>query len=214
MKVFTFYSPVEGKRERDELALIDLWKQSWEALGWEPVVLGYESLDFDEELEEMARELKKLPSINKHNLDYWCYLRWIAVAQQGGGFMSDYDVINYSFEPREAGELTIYDRYVPCMVSGTRDEFLRAIRWFADERPKWWQVFRSDAHTSDMLILKKHESGFKQGEACVEYGVEGWATAPAVHFCNRVMKPTALLPRHEHIDRLRKLPEGPGIGLD
>jgi hypothetical protein len=207
MKVYTFYSAVEGKPQKDELALIEMWKRSWRSNGWDPVVLGYESLEFDPELEEMAARLKKLPSINKHNLDYWCYLRWVAVAQQGGGFMSDYDVINYSFEPREAVELTIYDRYVPCMVSGTRDDFLRVIGWFAEYRMGWFsRLARREAHTSDMLILKEHVSEFRQGRECVEYGVEGWDQAEAVHFCNRVMKPTALIPRHEHIDGLRELP--------
>jgi hypothetical protein len=57
-----------------------------------------------------------------------------------------------------------------------------------------------------MLILKEHVSEFRQGRECVEYGVEGWDQAEAVHFCNRVMKPTALIPRHEHIDGLRELP--------
>lgn len=206
MKVFTFYSPVEGKRERDELALIDLWKRSWQAVGWEPTVLGYDSLDFDDELEELARKLKKLPSTNKHNLDYWCYLRWIAVAQQGGGFMSDYDVINYSFEPREPGELTLYDRFVPCLVSGKREEFLRAIRWFANQKTRWMRFLGRDVHTSDMLVMESKMSEYRREQACVEYGVEDWESAPTVHYCNRVMKPTALMPRHEHIEGLRALP--------
>ncbi len=205
MKVFTFYSPVEGKREVEELLLIDLWKKSWSAMGWEPIVLGYEALDFNDDLKALVRKFKKLPSINKHNLDYWCYLRWVAVFQQGGGFMSDYDVINYSFVPRPEGELTTYDRYVPCMVSGTAKEFDRAIQWFAGQPSGLLARLNPHAHTSDMLIMKKHQSDFLQRTDCVEYGVPGWETAPAVHFCNRVMKPTALLPRHEHIERLRPL---------
>ncbi len=208
MKVFTFYSPVEGKRERDELALIDLWKRSWVAMGWEPVVLGYESLDFDADLDALVGRLKKLPSINKHNLDYWCYLRWIAVAQHGGGFMSDYDVINYSFEPREAGELTIYEEDVPCLVSGTEAEFQRAVRWFAAEPIGWHRMLGRRQHTSDMVILRQNLSEVRQLRECVEYGESGWEAAPAVHFCNKVMKPTALIPRHEHIDGLRSLPRG------
>ncbi len=208
MKVFTFYSPVEGKRERDELALIEQWKQSWVAMGWEPVVLGYESLEFDAELDALVSRLKKLPSINKHNLDYWCYLRWIAVAQRGGGFMSDYDVINYSFEPREVGELTVYEEDVPCLVSGTRAEFLRAVGWFAAEPLGWKRSFRRGQHTSDMVILRQHLQEVRQVRECVEYGKPGWETAATVHFCNKVMKPTALIPRHEHIERLRALPDG------
>jgi len=203
MKVYTFYSPVEGKREREERELIALWQESWAAMGWEPAVLGYESLVFDNELNELVRKFKKLPSINRHNLDYWCYLRWVAVAQQGGGFMCDYDVINYSFAPRAADKLTTYDRYVPCLVSGSSAEFMRAVGWFADQKVGIFSRFVSHAHTSDMLILKNHQSEFEQSNECVEYNVPGWETAPTVHYCNRVMKPSELMPRHEHIERLR-----------
>lgn len=205
MKVFTFYSPVEGKREREERELIALWKRSWEARGWQPVVLGYESLVFTDEVNAMIEKFKRLPSINRLNLDYWCYLRWVAVAQQGGGFMSDYDVINYSFEPHEPGPLTTYDRYVPCLVSGTQEEFMRAVRWFAEQKVGLLERFFPRAHTSDMLILKEHEAEFRQLSACVEYLVPGWETAPTVHYCNRVMKPIDLMPRHQHIERLRPL---------
>lgn len=211
MKVFTFYSPVEGKKENEELALIQLWKRSWEALGWEPTVLNYESLNFDDELNALVRKFKKLPSINRYNLDYWCYLRWVAVAQQGGGFMCDYDVINYGFAPREIGPLTTYDRYVPCLVSGTSAEFMRAVGWFANQKVGFFSRFVAHAHTSDMLILKDHQSEFIQGSECVEYGLSGWETAPTVHFCNRVMKPSDFMPRHEHIERLRPLPRKPSI---
>jgi hypothetical protein len=210
MKVFTFYSPVEGKREHEERALIDLWKRSWAAMGWEPTVLGYQSLTFDDEISALVRKFKKLPSMNKFNLDYWCYLRWVAVAQQGGGFMCDYDVINYSFEPRPFDQLTVYARneeqYVPCLVSGTSSEFMRAVGWFASYRVPMFARFMERSHTSDMLILKEHSSSFKLCTECIEYGDAGWDTASAVHYCNRVMRPNDLMPRHEHIERLRPLP--------
>lgn len=205
MKVFTFFSPVEGKREHEERALIDLWKRSWAAMGWEPTVLGYQSLTFDAGLDELVRKFKKLPSMNKFNLDYWCYLRWVAVAQQGGGFMCDYDVINYAFAPRPVSKLTTYDRYVPCLVSGTQEEFMRAVGWFADYKVGFLAKFASRTHTSDMLILKDNQSLFTQSKECIEYGLPGWEKAPAVHYCNRVMRPNDLMPRHEHIERLRPL---------
>jgi hypothetical protein len=232
-KVFTFYSPVEGKVEKEELALIDLWKRSWLSQGWEPVVLSYESLDDSPELRELMKEFKRLPSINKYNLDYWCYLRWVAVAQQGGGFMCDYDVINYSFSAREVGPLTVYcsvpvgsmndnvpiwrrplralrpaggddsEQCVPCLVSGSQKEFMRAVHWFASEPVGIVTRLLPYAHTSDMLILKNHSDEFVQRRDCVEYDLPGWEGAAVVHYSNNGMKPKGFVPRHEHIVRLR-----------
>lgn len=203
MKVFTFYAPVDGKQEPDELALIALWQRSWAARGWEPVVLDQASLPPDAEVARLRRRLQKLPSFNKRNLDLWCYLRWLAVARQGGGFMSDYDVINYAFAPRPAGALTTHERFVPCLVSGTAGEYLRAVRWFEEQELGWLDRWWRRVHTSDMLVMKAHRAEFAQATDCIEFGVAGWETAPVVHFCNRALKPAGLMPRHEHIERLR-----------
>lgn len=205
MKVFTFYAAVEGKQAPDELALIELWKRSWAAMGWEPVVLGRESLPATPDAMELEARLGRLPSINKRHLDLWCYLRWLAVAEQGGGFMADYDVINYSFVPRAAGRLTTHERFVPCVVSGTSAEFLRAVRWFAAQKAGWLDRLLRHVHMSDMLVMKAHQGEFDQTTECVEYGVAGWETAPLVHYCNRAMRPGGLMPRHEHIEKLRPL---------
>ncbi len=206
MKVFTFYDAVDGKREPDELALIDLWKRSWSAMGWEPTLLSGGSLSATPESRRLRDRLNKLPSVNKRNLDLWCYLRWLAVAERGGGFMADYDVINYAFVPRPPGRLTTHERFVPCVVSGTAAEFRRAVEWFAEQKVSWIERNFRFAHTSDMLVMKARQSEFDQTTECVEYGEAGWESAPLVHYCNRAMKPGNLMPRHRHIEKLRPLP--------
>jgi len=205
MKVFTFFSDVPGKEAEQERALIDLWRESWSSQGWEPVVLDEHSVPDTPENRKRLAHFRKLPSRNKQNLDLWCYLRWLTVAEQGGGFMSDYDVINYSFAPREPGELTTYDRWIPCLVSGVRDEFLRVVDWFLQERTSLIDRWKG-AHISDMLILQAHRGDFRELNECIEYDLEGWKTAPAVHFSNRGMKRDGYTPRHEHIPNLRKMP--------
>jgi hypothetical protein len=204
MKVFCFLGPVDGKSRTEELALIELWGRSWSAQGWEPVVLTPDSLAKDRETKRMLRKFSRLPSINKRNLDMWCYARWLAVAQQGGGVMSDYDVINYGFLPRESGALSCHCGFVPCLMSGTAEEFLRAVGWFDRMKPAPLLSFKK-THASDMLVLKdRREEIIRSGE-CVNFGEDGWESAPAVHFSNFSMKPKNLVPRHEWIPRIRAL---------
>jgi hypothetical protein len=206
MKVFTFYQPVDGKDAAAEEDLIALWSRSWELRGWTPVVLGQSSIPDTLENRRIVSELKTLPSQNKKHLDLWCYLRWLAVAEQGGGVMSDYDVINYDFQPFEVGALTTWDRWIPCLVSGTRDEFLRVVNWFRAERRPWWSRLRA-GHTSDMLILQAHQADLVMRRDCVEYDLHGWETAKAVHFSNRGMKAAGRMPRHVCIPQMRSLSE-------
>lgn len=204
MKVFTFFSEVQGKEAEEEAALIALWRKSWERRGWEPVVLDQSAVPNTAENRRRIRHFRGLPSRNKRNLDLWCYLRWLAVAEQGGGFMCDYDVMNYAFEPRKPGPLTTYDRWIPCLVSGSREEFLRVVEWFTRQRIGVVERLKG-SHISDMLILQAHRGEFIEGKDCVEYDLEGWKTAPAVHYSNRGMKRDGFQPRHEYIPRLRPL---------
>ena len=205
MKIFTFLGPVSGKSRRAELALAELWTNSWRANGWDPVILTPDSISRDAESCRLLNKFSRLPSRNKQNLDTWCYARWLAVAQHGGGFMCDYDVINYGFPPTASGPLTIHSGIVPCLVSGETSEFLRAVAWFdALPMPKW-RLWGRGSHISDMLIVSQRRGECMQNLDCVEFGAPGWEDARAVHFSNFSMTPGGYQPRHEWIPRLRPL---------
>jgi len=203
MKVFTYYVPIAGKPEDDELALIDVWKKSWSRCGWEPVVLDQSHLPDDPEARRLLRAFRKQPTRLRPGMAYASFARWLAVAEQGGGFMCDYDVINYSFTPLPVGEITVFERHVPCLVSGTPEEFMRICRLFADyradaaDRVGWWKC------TSDMKVLIRRPEAYLQRRDCAEYFLPGWETAAAVHFSNFAMKPRGQMPRHSRIEALR-----------
>lgn len=209
MKVFCFLGPVTGKSAAEELALVDLWKTSWERAGWEPVVLTPDSLPDDAETRARMKLYARLPSRNKRHLDKWCFARWLAVAAAGGGVMSDYDVINYGLAPFEPGRLTIHSGTVPCLVSGTAGEFLRVAAWFDELPPPPLWPWAKREHLSDMVVIQKHSTECVLNVDCKEYGWDEWESAPAVHFSNFSMKPKNHLPRHEWIPRLRPLDETP-----
>ena len=204
--VYTFCAPIHGKIPEHEAALVDLWKASWIANGWEAIVLDESAVRVDEEVARMLLAYRQLPSINRKKLDYYCYVRWLAVAQAGGGFMCDYDVINYSFRPQPVGNLALYERSVPCLVSGTAAEYERVARFFAAYAVTPDDRLQGKPHVSDMMIVTKNTWLYEQEEGCAEFGRSGWETAGAVHFSNLSMKSRSFVPRHEHIPSLRPFP--------
>jgi hypothetical protein len=204
--VYTFCAPIDGKIPEHEAALVDLWRESWEANGWEAIVLDESSVRVDQEVSRMLLAYRDLPSINRRKLDYYCYVRWLAVAQAGGGFMCDYDVVNYGFTPRPAGRLALYERSVPCLVSGTAAEYERVARFFAAYAVAPDDRLQGKLHVSDMMILTKNTWMFESLTGCAEFGRPGWESAGAVHFSNLSMKSRSLVPRHDHIPSLRPFP--------
>lgn len=203
MRIFTYYVPLQGKEVAMENALVELWRASWERAGWTPSVLTAADLPTDRSSRALLKAFRRQPSLNRRGLDYSCFARWLAVAQQGGGFMCDYDVINYGFLPREAGELTVYERHVPCLVSGTAEEFLRLCKVFATYRADSKDRVGWRLDVSDMKILNRRPDVYSQRCDCIEYTHPGWEEAVAVHFSNCSMKPQGFLPRHQHIPRIR-----------
>jgi hypothetical protein len=133
----------------------------------------------------------------------WCYARWLAVAQHGGGFMADYDVMNHGFTPQPFGGLICHGGTVPCLVSGSEEEFYRAVDWFdaLEEKPRW-RFWESSPHISDMLVIVQKQQEITTVQDCINYGEPGWEAARAVHYSNFVMNPKGYTPRHEWIPKI------------
>ena len=146
--IYTFWGPVtpmknNGQKgtgmtvEADE-AMMALWKESWQRIGWEPRLLTLDDAQRHPRFHEFYNLLQKIPLWGKNragvNRDYnqYCYLRWLAMAAVGGGFMSDYDVLPLRppLGAETVGEFTAYshglgNRGVPCLLSGTSSEWER-----------------------------------------------------------------------------------------
>ena len=95
MKIHCFYHPLGNQ---DHL-VIELWRQSWQDHGWDPVILGIDEAQKHPRFEQFKSAVLKLPTINGRDYETMCYLRWLAMAMQGPGWFTDYDVMNYGFKP-------------------------------------------------------------------------------------------------------------------
>eukprot|EP00546_Thalassionema_frauenfeldii_P016296 CAMPEP_0178895464 /NCGR_PEP_ID=MMETSP0786-20121207/603_1 /TAXON_ID=186022 /ORGANISM="Thalassionema frauenfeldii, Strain CCMP 1798" /LENGTH=326 /DNA_ID=CAMNT_0020565701 /DNA_START=45 /DNA_END=1026 /DNA_ORIENTATION=+ len=130
-KMHTYFDPaMTDMTDEANMELLEYWKKAWYDAGWEPV----DGLE-----ESHARALPEFDALMDLILDpetigtynMACYKRWIAMAAVGG-FMADYDTfplnhfLRHGRELPFAGQLlTIWDRHVPCLVSGNESEYFR-----------------------------------------------------------------------------------------
>ena len=119
--------------------LVDAWKETWSDAGWNPVVLNREVAQRHPDYDKFHDRFTTYPSPNPPEYEFSCYLRWAALSVMGGGYMVDYDVVNVNVPPPpdcafmpNDGKLTILDKGVPSFVSGSGEEYDRAVHLMYD----------------------------------------------------------------------------------
>ncbi len=181
MIVYSYYHPVPKMDVGIEAGLIILWRKSWIASEFLPVTLTHQQADAHPKAKEYLALVEKFPSCNPPGYDLSCWKRWLALAQVGGGLMTDYDVMARAFSPEFLTMLpdnvTVLDRGgVPCAVYATAEGAQSIVNTILDF------PFKHDGkHFSDMLAFQ--QIGFaKAPTLTAPFGAPDWKEAPAVHF--------------------------------
>lgn len=218
MKIYTYYADCPTHDQVAELRLISLWRRVWTEAGWEPFVLSEwharKSPFFDEYLAAVMR----LPSVNSREYETACYMRWMALATVGGGYMADYDVFPAKRnDPSGLPEMTgvmlnrlqiFQNRNVcPSFVFAMQSVAEQLTRLFVAEKPPGYRDHNGRPHYSDMYAL---EDLVTAGSTLIEthdlvrdyQGSDGWEKAPYIHFANGYTVPRGLVPRWQHIPQL------------
>lgn len=194
--IHTYYAPVDAISRFDSERMIEIWKAEWEFAGWNPVVIGEKEARLHPRFEEFYATFKKFPSSNPDGYDLACFLRWVAMAAIGGGWMCDFDVLPNSGDFKTRGDISFFsgnerDPLIPCLVHGTKEGFEAVLMHFLSHEP-------TGNHTSDMVALRDYSS--KSIGGVLEYGEPGWHSAKAVHFSNHSMGDKQ--PKHDYVIRL------------
>jgi hypothetical protein len=206
-RIYTFFRAVPALDPAAEWRLVELWAAAWRRQGWQPVVLTADDVRWTPATCEMMDRLRLLPSVNPREYQSAVWARWLAVAQAGGGWMSDYDVIPYDFTPEgrpPTPGLMVWsrdERRCPCLVSGSARAFYGAFEMFSRAVPSAGDDVAGQPHLSDQGILTK--LAIPQTPLVVRYNDEGWQTAPVVHYAHAVM-PAG--PRVRIVAQARPLP--------
>lgn len=168
-KVHTYYEPVKeinNSADKPYLQneLIEICRQSWLINGWDLVIISHKDAKKHPLYKQYNSVIKTFPSINPGKYDYHCYIRWLAMAQVGGGLMIDYDVMNYQFLSSGCLEtfnlysdkITIYQHHVPCVVYGTQEQYIDICKEFMSlDSDNFLDKNQPVKHTSDMIMLSK-----------------------------------------------------------
>jgi len=92
----TFFHEVPtGASQDTNLKTLDLWREAWSEAGWEPKILTLQDAKRHPRFAHYEKKLYEQVRILHNPVEYnrMCFLRWLAMAAAGGGFMSDYDVL-------------------------------------------------------------------------------------------------------------------------
>lgn len=208
--------------EADKLILLE-WKAAWKKAGWHPVVLT-------------LQDAKKHPDYDAYNTrltnvgasaimyNQLCYLRWLAVAAKGGGFMSDYDVFPVSLAPKTLeipydGKFAVYCKMkpsnnagTPCLMSGSAEEWTRMAHAVLENHEKHadretiWSDMLSLIDMRDTANYSVHDSVLEGQDVLLrrkwsELDCEVTAQKHAVHFSHKSFKLGYLPPGKNMEDR-------------
>lgn len=210
MTIHGYWTTVPQHNLVDELKLVLLWQRAWQAMGWQTRVLNEHHARQHRFFLEYEAAISKLPSTNPAPYERACWMRWLALAQVGGGWMSDFDVMPYADIQAPAGftGLIMLQSCSPSLVSCPAEIADALCRLFATSkygsRPQG--EGRHD-HWSDMYALLDvgDELPIERHDIVKGYGDPGWEFAPAVHYSNSVMAPNGKSPRWQWIPQLRPL---------
>lgn len=168
--------------------LLDLWRESWEKAGWTTRILSEEDAKSHPGYEAYSYRISRYPTVNNPAYERACYMRHLAMANNEGGLLTDYDVLlmqpDVPLPSPSSTPLILEPTRVPCAVMGDADAFGDICDIIHSYNPA------GQKHVSDMTILRK--SNVKTSWACVEHLCsgkaienhlgEGWKNAPLCHF--------------------------------
>lgn len=110
-KIYAYYEAIQLSNQNNEFASANIWKASWEAKGWECVMLNRSHAKNSNLSTKLVAKIMKVSGFLTPELQTQLpfiiarYSRWCALHAAGGGWMSDYDVANIDFTSQKAKEL-------------------------------------------------------------------------------------------------------------
>lgn len=223
MKVFTYYTTCPGHDQESELKLIALWRDAWTRQGFEPFVLQEWHARQHPQFNEYHNVVSQLPTVNSAAYERACFIRWLALAQVGGGFMSDYDVFprrddfdgDLGLLPmtgRDLNKLCMFQsrNVCPSLVYAHKSVAERVCNLFVTTAGGRREI-NGKPHASDQYMLEDwvatNPDWLVQKDLVRDYeGTPDWDKAKFVHFNNGSMTPRGKVPRWKHIPAILAQP--------
>lgn len=118
--IYAYYESLQAKDQAIEFSKANLWKETWTRAGWNPVMLNQSHAQISPQRIKITKKLlQTYPLLDKEKNEAQEMIqvrfnRLCALHAAGGGWISDYDVLNINFTPTIA---TAYEGN-PFVISG------------------------------------------------------------------------------------------------
>jgi len=153
--IYAYYAPNLAFPQNEESDCLNLWKTSWSQNQWEPVLLNRTHSTAHKLHDKLAAKLANDMKLG-HRIFPLRYLRWCALSMAGGGWMSDYDVVNIALKPETCDQLEIKS---PIHINAGRHAyFFYATREYADQAIMAFlenDLTSNELPTSEATIIRK-----------------------------------------------------------
>lgn len=211
MTIFSYFGVVPELDLVDEVKLCLHFLKVWRSAGFDPFILTEHDARKHPLFEKLHEAVSKFPTTNPKSYEESCYMRWLAMAQVGGGILCDLDVAPIKSgkwlqtlvtKQLHSGRLGVLQKknVCPSLVIGTAENYEDQAWLFANYRPP-----ADLKHTSDMIRL---ESRVMENPDAVDlydlvrcYG-ETTPETCAIHFNNGSAGPAGLTPRWKHLPEI------------
>lgn len=215
-RIHTYFSPVPDLNLVDETKLLLLWRENWKAHGFETGVLNEWVARQHPYFDEYDAAISQFPSVNPKGYDRSCFIRWLAMAQIGGGIMSDFDLWNRGVPPVKPEsidwtKITVCERglngaLVPSLVIASQERYMSMCEMFADAKPENIVTESGQPHYSDMLALQDlhqmYPDRFKVVPLVALFNDPGWEQKKLTHFSNGSTTKAGRTPRYVHVPQI------------
>lgn len=209
--VYTYYDNVFDKLEGidSQARLVELWKNNWASRGWKPVVLSKEDAKKHPNYKKYLKRFKSYKTSNHPDYELACFLRWVALANLGGGYMMDYDVFNYGFKGCDETKLTFFAKdLVPCAVYSSQQDLEKLLDLFMRYDGPTDHISDQNviAYYANTILYDKDQFDVNCQYQCPEYLQEGnWMKYDLVHYPNFRMDPSGLQPKWKYIKLMSEI---------
>lgn len=195
MKVYTYFNDVACLRDPD---LIPLWRQTWSAHGWEPIVLNEQ--DAAAANPEMFERFKRSPLLlscptNPAGYTLAAMLRWVAMTAIDEPCLHvDWDVFSTGYRPEHAPKVGYPPTFMagctcPCAVfaDGRGWKMIAAALEMVPHTPEFnpQDLLKDSCDQYALSVAPKSWSLIDPTRPCRNYnGDVEWRGAPMIHFPN------------------------------
>jgi hypothetical protein len=199
----TFYEPISsGGFDGVDSPMMKLWKEEWQSAGFDTKVLALADAKRHPDFDIMEKAVKEIYPDDLYN--QYCFYRYLAMAADGGGWMSDNDTFPTNFPIEEGsnlpndGKFTSFQLFVPALISASADEWTRVAMTMVDAIPRSEQWNKSDMRIMlDLFNEGKHDIDFlkmqvvdpdkvwKRGKSSKSIDCEKLGNARALHMSHK-----------------------------